>query len=253
MHVGVQALIVAVSAGAVGLAELVSRYRSDPRYMLRRSTAAWLYIALNAGAGLVALALIRAFDWTFGQDEHVELWQALVAGFGAIAFFRSSLFITKIGNTEVSVGPSLVLGALLDACDRDVDRKSAEEISKVMLRENLGGLDPATVQYALPVLSMALMQNFPPGEQAQLFADLSNVRSDVNLSPEAKMRAIAVHLAKYLGSELVLQVLINARDVFEATPRSITPPPDAVLEQAKRITEEANAGGAGGGGAAGGG
>lgn len=211
--------------------------------MLTRSVAAWLYIVLNAGAGVGALFLIRAFGWTFGQTSNVDLWRILVAGFGAIAFFRSSLFITKIGNTTVPVGPSLVLGSLLDACDRDVDRQSAEEMSKVMLQENLGGLDPVTVQYALPVLSLALMQNFPPGEQAQLFADLSNARGDDKLSPEAKVRAVAIHLAKYLGSDLVLQVLANAREVFEAptVPRVITPPPEAVIEEAKRLTEGAAA------------
>jgi hypothetical protein len=241
MSVGWQAVVVALIAGTVGLAELVSRYRSDPKYVLTKSAAAWLYIVLNAGAGVGALFLIRAFGWTFGQTSNVELWRILVAGFGAIAFFRSSLFITKIGNTTVPVGPSLVLGALLDACDRDVDRKSAEDMSMVMLQENLGGLNPDTVQFALPVLTLALMQNFPPGEQAQLFADISNVRGADNLSPEAKMRAVAVHLAKYLGLDLVLRVLENAKEVFEAptAPPIITPPAEAVIEEARRLAHEA--------------
>jgi len=234
-----QAVIVGAIAGLVGLAELVSRYRSDPTFVLRKSTAAWLYIGLNAAAGVTALFLIRAFGWTFGQTSNVELWQILVAGFGAIAFFRSSLFITKIGNSTVPVGPALVLGSLLDACDRDVDRKSAEDMSKVMMQDHLGGLDPVTVQYALPVLTLALMQNFQPGEQAQLAADLANVRGDDKLSAEAKMRAVTVQLAKYLGSDLVVHVLTNARDVFVAptTPRVIAPPPEAVIEQAKRLAE----------------
>jgi protein-S-isoprenylcysteine O-methyltransferase Ste14 len=86
--VGWQALIVASFAGLVGLAELVSRYRSDPKYLLRHSTAAWLYVLLNVGAGVGALFIIRAFGWTFGDSAHVDLWRILVAGFGAIAFFR---------------------------------------------------------------------------------------------------------------------------------------------------------------------
>jgi hypothetical protein len=240
---GWQALIVASLAGLVGLAELLGRYRSDPQYSLTRSPASWLYVVLNAGAGVGALFLIRAFGWTFGHTGHVVLWQVLTAGFGAIAFFRSSLFVTKIGGSTVGVGPSLVLGSLLDACDRDVDRKSAEEMSKVMTQENLGDLDPNSVMYALPVLCLALMQNFPPGDQAQLFADLTNVRTNDTLSPQAKMRAVAVQLAKNLGVKLVCHVLINARQVFEtphAAPRVVAFPQAAlVIEEAKKLGDQA--------------
>jgi hypothetical protein len=242
MAVGWQALIVASLAGLVGLAELLGRYRSDPKYALRHSPAAWLYIVLNAGAGVVALFLIRAFGWTFGHTDHVVLWRILIAGFGAIAFFRSSLFMAKIGGSDVGVGPSLVLGTLLDACDRDVDRKSAEDMSKVMRPERLAGLDPNSVMYALPVLCLALMQNFAAGEQAQLFADLTNVRTNETLSPQAKMRAVSVQLAKNLGSQLVCEVLINAREVFETPSEAqqvMAPPPAArVIEEAKKLASQ---------------
>ena len=81
-----------------------------------------------------------------------------------------------------------------------------------MMQDHLGGLDPVTVQYALPVLTLALMQNFQPGEQAQLAADLANVRGDDKLSAEAKMRAVTVQLAKYLGSDLVVHAKAAALD-----------------------------------------
>jgi hypothetical protein len=47
---GWQFLIAAGLAGSVGLAEILTRYRSDPLKALGR-LGAWLYIALNAGAG----------------------------------------------------------------------------------------------------------------------------------------------------------------------------------------------------------
>lgn len=225
-----QALIVALLGGSVGFAELVGRYRSDPK-ALGRSLAAWLYIGVNALAGVVALLLIRGFDWKFGQTENVDLFRILVAGFGAIAFFRSSLFVTRIGGANVGVGPSLVLGALLDAFDREVDRKSAEEISNVMRADKLAGLDPAAVMFALPVLCLALMQNLAPGDQAQLGAELINIRKDKNLSPQVKMRFVTVQLAKYLGADLVEQVLTNAREIFVEPPAA---PAASVIEQAKQ-------------------
>jgi hypothetical protein len=242
MAVGWQALIVGLLAGLVGLTELVSRYRSDPTYGLRHSLAAWLYVGLNAVAGVVALFLIRAFGWTFGQSDHVDLWRILVASFGAIAFFRSSLFVAKVGGSNIGVGPSLVLGALLDAFDREVDRKSAAEISKVIKADKMARLNPESVMSALPVLCLALMQNFAPGDQALLGTELIKTRSDENLTPQTKMRAVVVHLAKYLGTPLVEDVLTNAREIFE------TPPPPrpeaskaAVIDQARQLAEQAAA------------
>ena len=246
MGVGWQALIVGLLAGSVGLTEIVTRYRSDPKYALRHSLAAWLYIGLNAAAGVAALFLIRAFGWTFGQSKNVDLWRILVASFGAIAFFRSSLFVAKVGGSDVGVGPSLVLGALLDAFDRDVDRKSAAEISRVVQADKLAGLNPESVMSALPVLCLALMQNFAPGDQALLGTELIKTRNDETLAPEAKMRAVVVNLAKYLGAPLVESVLINARAIFETPPpRAVSAEPVAMrdaaqqsLEKAKRLIQE---------------
>jgi hypothetical protein len=241
LAIGWQALIVALLAGFVGLAELVGRYRSDPRYALTQSAAAWIYIAVNAAAGVGALLLITAFDWKFGQTEHVDLWRILIAGFGAIAFFRSSLFVARVGGSSVGVGPSLVLGALLDACDRDVDRKSALAMSSSFRPDLLRGLDPDRVMFSLPVLCLALMQNFPAADQAQLGAELAGIRNDENLDPEAKMRAVMIQLSKALGSPLVLNVLANARTIFEPRPASApvgVMDTGALIEQARKQLED---------------
>jgi len=224
MAVGWQALIAGLLAGLTGLTELVSRYRSDPTYALRHSLAAWLYVGLNVASGVAALFLIRAFGWTFGQSQHVDLWRILVAGFGAVAFFRSSFFVAKVGGSNIGVGPSLVLGALLEAFDREVDRKSARKISTIVKSEKLAGLNPQSTMLALPVLCLALMQNFAPADQALLGTELVKTQNEASLTPEAKMRAVIISLAKYLGASLVESVLENAREIFEAPP---PPPPPA--------------------------
>lgn len=239
-----QAVIVGVLAGFVGLTELVGRYRSDPAYALTHSVAAWFYVAINAAAGVGALLLIITFDWKFGLTEHIDVWRILIAGFGAIAFFRSSLFVAKIGGSDVGVGPSLVLGTLLEACDRQVDRKSAEKMSAMMKEKPLlAGLDPNKVMQALPVLCLALMQNFSSGDQAQLAADLSKLISgDDALSPHARMRAVIVHLSKYLGTGVISKVLNNAREVFVETapaPATSLIEHEALIEQTKKEMSEA--------------
>jgi hypothetical protein len=233
-----QALIAGVLGGFVGLAELVSRYRSAPGWVLKHSPAAWVYILINVGAGVTALLVVHALGWTFGQTEHVVFWQILIAGFGAIAFFRSSLFVAKVGGSSVGVGPSLVLGSLLDACDREVDRQSAEKISTVMNDEALEGLDPDSVMYSLPVLCLALMQNFPTSEQAQLGAELAGIRNDDNMSQSAKVQAIVVQLSKYLSDGVVREVLKNGRAAF-VTPSPAPSPTvassEALIDQTKKI------------------
>lgn len=234
-----QAAIVAVLAAFVGVAELVSRYRSDPA-SLGSSPAAWIYVAVNAVAGIGALVLIRAFGWTFGATTHVDLWRVLVAGFSAIAFFRSSLFVTKIGGTNVGVGPSLILGAILDACDRDIDRRGAVELSTLLATDpTFSALVPTTVASTLPFLCLALMQNFQPSDQALLGADLSKIDNDKNLSSDAKMHAVAVTLAKYLGQPLVIKVLTSGKSLFtQQIPQEAAPAPTDVIQKAKQQLQE---------------
>jgi hypothetical protein len=237
VSIGWQAVIVGLLAALVGLAEIVTRYRSDPGYAVKHSLAAWLYIGVNALAGVAALYLVRAFGWKFGHGDHTDLWRILVSGFGSVALFRSSLFVTKVGGSNVGVGPSLVLSALLDAFDRDVDRRSAKKMSSVMHADRLEGLDPERVMTALPVLCLALMQNFSPSDQALLGTELVKTRHDNDLSPQAKMRATIVQLAKYLGTDLVECVLDNAREVFEASPDLSS----AVIERIRELTSIAAA------------
>jgi hypothetical protein len=231
-----QAAVVGAIAGLVGLAELVGRYRSDPTYPFTRSLAPWLYVALNASAGVAALLLIRAFDWDFGQTQHVDLYRILVAGFGAIAFFRSSLFVAKIGGTNVGVGPSLVLGSLLEACDREVDRRSAVRLAEVIQSDRLERLDPNRVMSALPILCLALMQNFAPSDQAQLGAEIVAIRQNADLDDSAKMRAVIIQLAKYLGGTVVANMLTVAAEIF------VAPPSDAaamLVAEARKLRGDA--------------
>src|SRR3982750_2744912 len=120
-------LIVVAIGASVGIGELVARYRDDPTRALG-SFPALIYVVLNAAAAAGALALVQAFGWKFGAaDGSSELrWtRVLVAGFGAMALFRSSLFTARVGNQDVGVGPSTFLQVVLTAADRAVDRRRA--------------------------------------------------------------------------------------------------------------------------------
>ena len=108
---------IALFGAAVGASELLARYKDAPFMALRTGAARW-YIALNGAASILAYVLIVKFDFEFGATPpNKSLVQALVATFGSMVFFRSSLFTIKVGETDVSVGPGIFLPGLA-VCDR---------------------------------------------------------------------------------------------------------------------------------------
>jgi hypothetical protein len=134
---------------AVGSGELLSRYRDAPFEAILRKPS-FLYIGVNAAASALAYLLIDTFDWQFGlsvpQDATtaqtvttqtgINAVRVIVAGFGAMALFRSALFLAKVGDKDVSVGPFVILQTVLNAADGQVDRESAvtraEEVKQIM-------------------------------------------------------------------------------------------------------------------------
>lgn len=121
--------IVAALGALVGSGELVSRYRDAPAGALRTGPA-FLYVAINIAASVMALFVIRVFNWHFGVisgDAPVRWTQVGIAGTGAMALFRSSLFTVHVGDRDIAVGPVSFLQVFRDAADRAVDRLRAKE------------------------------------------------------------------------------------------------------------------------------
>jgi len=131
-------LAAAILGGLVGSGELASRYRDAPGRALYTGPAL-IYIALNIASSALALALIRAYGWAFGagvQPGGASLrWtQVLVAGIGAMALFRASLFTVRAGDRDIAVGPASFLQVFREAADRAVDRVRAAERGKEVAR-----------------------------------------------------------------------------------------------------------------------
>lgn len=170
---------VCLFGAAVGLGEILSRYRDAPRRVVR-SIPALFYVLINAGAAALALYLIRVFGWEFGIDatnaEQLRWIQVLVAGLGAMALFRSSLFTVRIGGEDVGVGPSSFLQVILMATDREVDRERAtaraEQVVHIM-----EGLSFEKISTALPTLCLALMQNLPEEDQQALGRQVAELQT----------------------------------------------------------------------------
>lgn len=148
----------ALLGALVGGAELISRYRDAPARALYNWPAV-IYIALNLSASLVALAIIRIYDWKFG----------ITGGDGAVS---DTLFTVHAGDRGIGVGPGSFLQIFREASDRAVDRLRAkargDQVSKLMT-----GIEYHKASEGLPPYCLALMQNVPDEEQVKLTQSLT--------------------------------------------------------------------------------
>jgi hypothetical protein len=141
--------VVAIGA-LVGIVELLARYRDKPSAVFQ-SFGAWLYIGVNAVGAYTALVLLDIFGGDLlgsTLDAKRAAIRILLAGFGSLAFLRSSLFKLRVDQADVQVGPALVLDTLLAVADRGVDRNRASyRADKVPTMMSGGSLR----QFAQPV------------------------------------------------------------------------------------------------------
>lgn len=200
---------VALIGTLVGTAELVARYRDAPVRALL-TLPSFVYLALNASAAIVALALVKTFGWTFGISEsptadEVRWTQVLVSGFGAIALFRSSLFIVRIADQEVGVGPSSFLQIVLGAADRAVDRRRGQERAAVVNRV-MAEVSFDKAYEALPTYSLALMQNLPQEDQEEFGRQITAL-TEASMSDRAKSLALGLAIMNVMGEEVLVSAI----------------------------------------------
>lgn len=203
-------VFVGALGGLVGAGELVPRYRDAPWSAVRNLGAA-TYILVNAAATLAALSMIRVLGLTFGAQPGApaRLTQALVAGFGAVAFFRTSFFVVRIAGRDVGVGPSMLLQVLLTATDRDVDRRRAV-VRAQAVTEALRGLSYSQVRDALPAYSLALMQNVSHEEEIELRGKLEDI-SRSQMEDSLKVNALGLTLMNVVGQRVLVSAAASLR------------------------------------------
>ena len=204
----------------VGGGELVSRYRDAPQKALYTRPALF-YVALNLAASMLALALIRGFDWKFNLAGASQRWtQVLVAGVGAMALFRTSLFMVRAGDRDIGVGPGSFLQIFRDAADREVDRVRAsarsEDVTKLM-----GGID-RQIDYhnaveGLVPYCLALMQNVPDEEQTK-FLRAIELLTAAKIEESIKVRILGLHILNVVGPAVLTAAVEALRDELKPRP-----------------------------------
>ncbi|MEJ7792224.1 MAG: hypothetical protein WKF65_09675 [Gaiellaceae bacterium] len=214
-------LVVGLLGAIVASGELVSRYRDEPVRALLTGSAA-VYVALNAGASLAALAIVRAFDFKLGldgasSDADVRWTQTLVAGFGAIALFRSSLFIVRVGDQDVGIGPSTFLQNALGAADRGVDRRRANDRAS-LVGEAMASVSFEKAHQSLPAFALGLMQNVEPDVQAQIGRQVEALRTAA-MPDSAKVLLLGLLLMNVVGGQVLRGAVTSLGDEIRLDPR----------------------------------
>lgn len=194
-------IFAAAFAGAIGFAELIQRYRDDPANLMG-SVPATIYVCVNMAASVAAFNLVVAFDVFEKTTSHREIYEVMTAGFGSIAFFRSSLFTARVGGKDVDVGPSTLLRSLLEASDREIDRSQAGERMSG-LPSIMDGVDFAKAKNALPMLCFTAAENVPREHQTQAGTAIREIDGTPDLSGAQRSVLLGAALIAVVGPEVL--------------------------------------------------
>jgi hypothetical protein len=207
-------LAVALMGALVGGAELTSRYRDAPQNALRTIPGA-VYVVLNLAASMLALALTRTYGWSFGASGGSLRWtQVLVAGAGAMALFRTSLFTVRAGDRDIGVGPGSFLQIFREAADRAVDRVRARARG-LLVGKLMAGIDYTKAYEGLIPYSLALMQNVPDEEQQKMIHAVELLNNE-QVDEAIKVRILGLHLMNVVGPDVLTAAVDALRDEMKA-------------------------------------
>lgn len=217
----------------LGIAELLGRYRDEPASVFK-ARAAWLYVGTNGVLAAISLFLVRNLGLSFvpeavagaggaaaagDSDLPGMFYDVIMAGFGGAAFFRSSVMKTKVGDTDVAIGPAIVIDILLKVTDRAVDRFRAEaraaKIANLMSGINLS----QTHQLILPFCT-ALMQNMSAAERETLAREARAMATDSAIDITTKPMVVALRLVNVVGFGVLEGAVIQLRKQGMLPPRA---------------------------------
>jgi hypothetical protein len=198
-------VLVALLGGLLSVSELMSRYRDEPIRAVSNPPAI-LYVVINVGAAVAALAAARLFGWSFGVDpanaEQLRWTQVVVAGLGAMALFRSSLVNVRVSGQDVGVGPGTLLASLLETADRAVDRVRGRQRA-LAIAPLMHDISFEKAYIALPTYCTHLMQNLSAHDQDNLADRVQSLADTTNMDDHAKALALGLLLVDVLGENVV--------------------------------------------------
>ena len=202
-------LVVLLLGAFIGFIEILSRYKDAP-FKVSFSPPGMFYILINALVSAIALWIVRLFGWTFSENPQVSAeitrWtQVIVAGLASMTVFRSSLFVFRFGDQDVSVGPNAILQILLNSVDKEVDRWRGQQRAKVV-EAVMEGISFEDAALNLPTVSIALMQNLSATDQDRILKKVEwLLKSDEGklLPEDVKTISLGLEIVNVVGEDVL--------------------------------------------------
>jgi hypothetical protein len=212
-------------SGLVGFSEIAQRYRDRPLRLLT-VTPALIYIYINMAAGVGAFALVAEFQVFKGA--HAALYSVMLASFGAVAFFRSSLFTARIGDADVDVGPATLLKGLLSMTDQLINRWQAGDRAEA-IAQTMRTIDFDKAKDGLSILCLTSVEYITQEQQASFGNAVKKLSTDVEDRVQRSI-LLGVYLTQLVGPEVLTRAVSAMGDSIKATPpRPRTPPASTSL------------------------
>ncbi len=196
---------------SVGLSEILSHYRDEP--LAAAATGAGLsYLILNGVLSLAAFAvLLRYPTQIFPAIKNDYLLTSLVAGFGAMAVFRSKLFTYRLDDgKDIAIGPSIVLETLFRTIDSKIDRSRATA-RQARIFDALHDVDRFNDMSNYIEASLVSFQNLSQDDKAQIKAILDQYRAMTSWPDTLKSMGLGFAFLNIAGDENFDQVVNNMK------------------------------------------
>jgi hypothetical protein len=150
---------------------------------------------------------------------------AVVAGFGAMAVFRSKLFIFRSEDgKEYPIGPDIVLTSILRIVDRKIDRLRAARRQQLMYQRAtaIAELLPTDEDFQnaanFLVVSMSSFQNLSDGEKKEIVERVNNIKTELKDAPNLyKAMTLGFALLNIAGEENFGGMMANLESYLTST------------------------------------
>lgn len=198
----------------VGLSELINRYKSFTHIF--ENIYSWIYMLINCGAAILAYVIIKKYQLNLGSFGSKEIGVVIIAGIGAMAFLRSSLFTYKDSAGKVmEIGPAALLTVFLRAAERQFDqllaKKNITQVAKIM-----AGVNFLSASKDLPLIILSTMRVLNDEEQKELSDEIVNLVNDTNTANEIKNIAMGCILIKYTNEKLLKEAVLTLQNIYKS-------------------------------------
>jgi len=183
------------------------------------------YLILNGVISLAAFAVLHRYqDQIFPSLKSDLFLTSVIAGFGAMAVFRSKFFTFRsVDGKDFPIGPSIVLDTVLRMIDSKIDRRRATERQAQVFDTTVNLHDFGNVANYIEA-SLTSFQNLSQDDKTEIKKVIDQYRGLTNWPDTLKSLGLGFAFLNISGEENYDQVISNLkRFIDDEKNRSLQP------------------------------